>query len=168
MTSDLAVRIQQLEDRAAISERVVNYARAIDLADWNLFAECFTDPVHIDFSGAGMPASDFAREQFVEFARMGLGGFAARQHLSPNHVIEFGAADSDRAICYSYMYAQHFLPGAEGGDFYLMRGWYTNHMLRTAQGWKIERLTQHVNWVEGNKNAPLEAMARFQADQRER
>jgi len=164
LTTDLASRVRQLEDRAAISERVIKYAMAIDRADWDLFASCFTDPVHIDFSAAGMPASDFPRDVFVSFARAGLSGFTARQHLSPNHVIEFDESDQDRAICYSYMYAQHYLPGAEGGDFFLMRGSYTNHMLRMADGWRIESLTQYVSWAEGNEAAPAEAAARFQAE----
>jgi hypothetical protein len=42
------------------------------------------------------------------------------------------------------MYAQHLLEGAEGSKFYLLRGWYANHMLRTPDGWRIERLIQHV------------------------
>ena len=161
MTTDLAARIQRLEDRAAISERVIQYAVAIDRADWTLYTDCFTDPVHIDFSAAGMPAQDFPREQFVGFARSGLSGFTARQHLSPNHLIEFSDADPDQAVCTSYMYAQHYLEGAEGGDFFLMRGSYTNQLRRTADGWKIERLTQHLSWSEGNPSLPQQAAARF-------
>ena len=152
MTTDLTSRVRQLEDRNAISERVIKYAMAIDRADWDLFASCLTDPVHIDFSEAGMPAQDFPRDEFVGFTRNSLGSFTALQHLSPNHVIEFSATDPDRAICTSYMYAQHYLAGAEGGDFFLMRGSYTNHMLRTPDGWRIESLTQHVSWTEGNMN----------------
>lgn len=165
MTNDLAFRVQQLEDRNAISERVIKYALAVDRADWDLFASCFTDPVHIDFSEAGMPASDFPRDDFVAFARGGLSGFVARQHLSPNHVVEFDDTDPDRAVCYSYMYAQHYLPGAEGGDFFLMRGSYTNHMLRTPDGWRIESLTQHVSWTEGNEGLPAKAATLFQTEQ---
>lgn len=163
MTTDLASRIRQLEDRNAISERVIKYAMGIDRGDWEMFADCFTETVHIDFSAAGMPASDFPRDQFVAFARSGLSGFTARQHLSPNHVIEFDKTDADRAICYSYMYAQHYLPGAAGGDFFLMRGSYTNHMRRMPDGWRIESLTQHISWAEGNTGAPAEAAARFQS-----
>jgi hypothetical protein len=162
MTIDLAARIQTLEDRAAISERVITYATSIDRADWVAYANCFTDPVHIDFSEGGMPAADFERDQFVGFAAMGLGGFTARQHISPNHVITFDTTDPDRAICSSYMYAQHYLEGATGGDFYLMRGSYDNHMVRTDDGWKIERLVQHVSWLDGNTDAPAQAMARAQ------
>ncbi len=164
MTTDLAARVRQLEDRTAISERVITYALAIDRADWDLFASCFTDPVHIDFSAAGMPARDFPRDAFVAFAHAGLGGFAARQHLSPNHIIAFDDSDQDHAVCYSYMYAQHYLPGAAGGDSFLMHGSYTNHMRRTEDGWRIESLTQHVSWAEGNEDAPAEAAARFQAE----
>lgn len=165
MATDIMARVQQLEDRNAISERVIKYAMTVDRADWDSFASCFTDPVHIDFSEAGMPASDLPRDDFVAFARGGLGGFVARQHLSPNHVIEFDDTDPDRAVCYSYMYAQHYLPGVEGGDFFLMRGSYTNHMLRTPDGWRIESLTQHVSWAEGNTDLPARAAALFQTEQ---
>lgn len=160
-----AVRLQRLEDRVLISECVITYAVAIDRADWVMYAGCFTDPVHIDFSEAGLPANDFPRAAFVGFASAGLGGFTARQHLSPNHIVEFDETDPGRAICYSYMYAQHYLKDADGGDFFLMRGSYDNHMLRTADGWRIERLVQHLSWSEGNTDAPTQASARAQAQQ---
>ncbi len=165
MTLDFETRLRRLEDRNAISERVIAYAISVDRADWAMFSANFTDPVFIDFSAAGLPARDFARAEFVAFARGGLAGFTARQHLSPNHVIEFDPADPDRAVCFSYMYAQHYLPGAEGGDFFLMRGSYTNSLRRTAEGWQIERLVQHVSWPEGNLGLPAQAAARFQATQ---
>jgi hypothetical protein len=164
MTTDLEHRIRQLEDRVLISERVIKYAMGVDRRDWEMFAECFTDPVHADFSESGVPAADFARDELVELVRVPLSGFTATQHLSPNHVIEFDERDPDRAICYSYMYAQHYLKGSEGGDFFLLRGSYTNHMLRTAEGWRIERLTQHASWSDGNQNALTESTARSRDD----
>jgi hypothetical protein len=160
MSADLESRIRQLEDRALIGERVIKYAMGVDRADWEMFADCFTDPVHADFSVSGVPAADFARDDLVDLVRVPLSGFTATQHLSPNHVIEFDENDSDRAICYSYMYAQHYLEDSEGGDFFLLRGSYTNHMLRTSDGWRIESLTQHVSWSDGNQNALSEATAR--------
>ncbi|MEY9835794.1 nuclear transport factor 2 family protein [Streptacidiphilus sp. EB103A] len=163
MTADLEARIRRLEDRVSISDTVIRYATSIDRADWERYATCFTETVHVDFSEAGMPPGDFAREDFLGFARAGLGGFTARQHLSPNHEIEFDEDDPDRAVCRSYMYAQHHLEGAEGGDFFLMRGSYTNHMRRTADGWRIEKLVQHLSWSEGNQDAPAQAAARYRA-----
>jgi hypothetical protein len=37
-----------------------------------------------------------------------------------------------------------------GGDFLLLRGSYTNHLIRTADGWRIERLIQHISWREAH------------------
>ena len=146
MANDLAARIRRLEDRALISERVVKYAMAVDRGDWDMFADCFTDPVHADFSENGMPAADFARADLVAIVREAVAGFTATQHLSPNHVIEFDDIDPDRAICSSYMYAQHHQDRSDDGELFLLRGSYTNHMLRTSDGWRIERLVQHVSW----------------------
>ena len=160
--TSLEERVRRLEDRNAISERTIKYAAAIDAADWDAYGACFTDQIYVDFSDGGMPAKLWDRSEFVDFSRRGLSGFEARQHLSPNHVIEFVENDPDRAICYSYMYAQHHLPNAPGGDFFLMRGAYTGEMVRTELGWLIERLVQKITWIEGNQKAPAEAAKRFE------
>jgi hypothetical protein len=163
MTTDLEARVRRLEDRALISEQVIKYAVGVDRRDWAMFAECFTDPVYADFSQLGSPAGTSSRAELVGGIAKVLDEFAATQHLSPNHIIEFDENDPDRAVCHSYMYAQHLLEGSEGGEFYLLRGWYANHMLRTPEGWRIERLIQHVGWQEGNTNAVTEAATRGQS-----
>ena len=152
-TDSLEARIKRIEDRTAIIDLVIAYAVAIDEADWAGFAATMTDPVRIDFSEAGMPPADFPRDQFVGFASGVLEGWTARQHISPNHRVVFDETDPDKAICYSYMYAQHYKKDAPGGDFYLMRGSYDNELVRTADGWRITGITQHVSWLEGNPNA---------------
>jgi len=150
VTGELEARIRRLEDRALISECVIKYAVAVDRNDWEMFGDCFTDPVHTDYSENGMPAADLARAELAGIVRGALSRFPATQHLSPNHVIEFDESDADRAICHSYMYAQHQL---ESGDVFLLRGSYENHMLRTADGWRIENLIQHVSWSDGTAQA---------------
>ncbi|GAA0242793.1 nuclear transport factor 2 family protein [Cryptosporangium japonicum] len=97
-----------------------------------------------------MPAADFPREALVEFASQALEAWDARQHLSPNHGVVFDETDPDRAVCYSYMYAQHH---AKGEPVYLMRGSYDHHLVRTGDGWKISRVVQHISWTEGDPNA---------------
>ena len=155
MSQDFALRVQRLEDRNAISERVITYAMAIDDADWDAFRDCFTDIVHVDFSSAGMPAREFARDEFVAFARSGLSIFKARQHLSPNHLISFDERYPDRAHCRSYMYAQHYQPGSAMGEVFLMHGSYANGLRRTESGGKIDSLVQHVSWMDGAPDARL-------------
>src|SRR4030088_1769900 len=101
MTTDLESRIGRLEDRGQISDQVIKYAMGVDRRDWDMFAGCFTDPVHADFSASGRPAADFRRADLVGFVRQALSGFTATQHISPNHVIEFDDSDPGRAVCYS-------------------------------------------------------------------
>ncbi|MDQ1423919.1 MAG: hypothetical protein QOD72_1417 [Acidimicrobiaceae bacterium] len=151
MVTDLESRIRQLEDRALISERVIKYGLAVDRRDWKMFADCFTDPVHADYSENGVPVADFVRDDLVNMVRDAISGYTATQHISPNHTIEFDENDLDRAICHSYMYAQHHLERDHHNEFFLLRGSYTNHMLRTADGWRIERLIQHVSWRESRQ-----------------
>jgi SnoaL-like domain len=164
VTTDLASRIRRLEDRTQISEQVIKYAMGVDRRDWVMFAGCFTDPVHADFSAGGVPAGTVARDELVAQVSTALNGFTATQHLSPNHVIEFDDHDPDRAVCHSYMFAQHLIRGSDNGEYYLLRGAYTNRMLRTADGWRIEGIVQHRSWEYGNKNAVTEAIARSTAD----
>ena len=148
MTDDLESRVRRIEDRAHISETVIKYAVAVDQRDWDMFADCFTDPVHADYSENGLPATDFTRDDLVAVVREAVGGYTATQHLSPNHIIEFDDHDPDRAICTSYMYAQHHVDARDTGEFLLLRGSYTNRLVRTADGWRIERLIQHISWRE--------------------
>jgi hypothetical protein len=161
--ASLESRIRQLEDRTQISEQVIRYAMGVDRRDWAMFADCFTDPVHADFSGGGAPAATVSRADLVERVSTALDGFTVTQHISPNHVIEFDPSDPDRATCYSYMYAQHLLRGSASGEFYLLRGSYANYMRRTDDGWRIERIIQHRSWEDGNTGAVAEAIARSQA-----
>lgn len=162
MTAELEARLRRLEDRTAISECVIRYAISLDRADWELFRSCITDPIYIDFSDwSGMEPRDWPRDDWADFARNVLSGFEARQHLSPNHVITFDG--EDRATCISYMYAQHHLTGAEGGDSFLMRGSYTNELERSDDGWRIRSMTQHFDWGEGNERIFEASRARYAA-----
>lgn len=154
MTSpnSLERRIQRIEDRADIAAVAIRYAAAVDAADWEGFRDLFADVVHIDFSQAGMPASDFARDDFVAFARQGLEVWDARQHLSSNHEVTFSEDEPDTAVLRSYMFAQHHL---EGAPTFVMHGSYEHDLERSTQGWRITRLVQNVAWMDAPPAAML-------------
>ena len=148
MTSDLEHRVRALEDRAAITDIAIRFAYALDRADWDLYGSTLADEVFVDFREAtGIDPRIWTRGDWCRFAAEVLNGFVSRQHISTNHRIE---VDGDRATCLSYMYAQHYLPGAPGGDDLLMRGWYEYEMLRCPRGWQIDRMTLHYTWGTGN------------------
>lgn len=144
-TLTLDERIQRIEDRAEISALATRYAMAIDAHDWAGLAGLFTDTVHIDFSEAGLPAQEMTREEFAAFSEQGLGGWTRLQHLSPNHIVDFDDRDPDAARLTSYMFAQHH---ADGRPSFVMHGSYEHDVIRTAVGWKVARLTQHLFWMD--------------------
>jgi hypothetical protein len=59
------------------------------------------------------------------------------------------------------MNAQHLRRGAPGGDFFLMRGSYTNELQRKPGGWEINSMTQHFSWGEGNEDIFETSQERF-------
>jgi len=154
--SDLEDRVRRLEDRQSIVDVVIRYCVAVDSRDWVLFASCFAPTVRREIG-------ELTREEFVAIVEGALPGFRSTQHLSTNHVVTFDPADPDRAICESDMYAQHFLEASAAGTYYLLRARYTDQLIRTSDGWKIEAITTTNRWEEGNLNAVAEAIERVRA-----
>lgn len=152
--TDLESRIARLEDRAEISDVVTRYCTTVDARDWEGFATCFDESVATAFDSTGEPLETSPREEWVAQVAAVLDGFTHTQHISSNHVYEFGPA-SDRAICHSHMFAQHLLDGEADCSFYLLRATYTNHMVRTRQGWRIAGIHSHHRWVDGDEAAAI-------------
>jgi hypothetical protein len=64
-----------------------------------------------------------------------------------NHVI---TVDGDKALCIAYVQAQHYLPNEQGESTQTVGGYYTNHFVRTPQGWRIKSCKLTVTWNKGN------------------
>lgn len=150
---ELQRRVRLLEDRQEIVDLVIRYCVAVDRRDWDMFGSCLASSVRRD-SGV------LTREEFVAVVAGALPGFRSTQHLSSNQLVSFDTSDPDRAVCESDMYAQHFLEGSPGGDYYLLRARYRDEVVRTADGWKIEAITTTNRWEEGNLTAVAEAIER--------
>jgi len=145
----LEQQVQELSDRAAISDVVHRYATALDTHDWGLLRSIFMDELEMDFSSIGIPAGQFGAERWVEDARVLFAGFDATQHLSANHVHEIRG---DAATCTSYMRAEHFVLNNEGENYYTMGGYYVTRLLRTPDGWKVSGMALNVTWNRGNRH----------------
>ena len=149
----LSGELQRLIDRAAISDVVIAYATGVDSRDWALYRSIFTDPCTFDFSSwNGRPAVSMPTEDWVAGVRGTLSGFDATQHISSNHVITFGSepTGAERARCVSYMQAQHFLAD-QPVTHCTLGGYYTNDLVRTDNGWKIEHCQLTVTWSTGDR-----------------
>jgi hypothetical protein len=73
----------------------------------------------------------------------------ATQHLVGNHQVEI---DGDTATHRCQLHSQHVLAGTEGGDTYVVGGFYDDRLVRTADGWRITHRTMQQTWSSGNPN----------------
>jgi SnoaL-like domain len=71
----------------------------------------------------------------------------ASQHIVANHQV---TVDGDRATARCYFQAQHVRRSAQGSPNYIVAGRYQDQLVRTTDGWRIERRVLHVDWTDGN------------------
>ena len=135
-----------LLDRAELDEVMNRYAASIDLRDWARLRTVFADgEIEADFTSMGVkqvfrgPA-----ERWVDAVRQTITGFDATQHFFANHSAE---VDGDRAVDTRYMQARHQL----GPEHYTIGGYYTGHMVRTPEGWRIARYRLTVAFSDGDR-----------------
>jgi len=134
-----------LEDRVAVSDVVVEFARSLDAKDWQACRRCFTNEIETDYSDLrGEPPARIKADDFVAKRRAALENLKTL-HLSTNHLV---TVDGDRATCTSTAVIHRLRP--EDGERFDTYCAYTHTLLRTAVGWKIARVKQTVHWNAGN------------------
>jgi hypothetical protein len=142
--------LQQLADRAAISDVVHRYATAIDLRDWALLRTCFSDPVEADFTSFGTrEVFRGSADDWVAAVRSTIQGLDATQHLTANHVHEISG---DSAVCTAYIRARHVFDEADGENSYTIGGYYTWELARQDDGWRASKYAINVTWKSGNRH----------------
>jgi hypothetical protein len=130
------------DDRADIIQLLGLYA---DIADQKEFTELprrvFTDPLTLDFSSVtGMPPMETPLGQYTEILRGAFAPFAATHHAITGHVVDI---DGDRATIHAHVRAEHWLPeeaAGGGSNRWLVVGFYDNEAVRTADGWRLDRV----------------------------
>ena len=71
------------------------------------------------------------------------------QHLVGNHLV---IVDGDTGTHRCHLQSQHVLAGCEGGDNYIVGGYYDDRVVRTPDGWRIAHRLMQQTWTEGNPN----------------
>src|SRR5262245_61956972 len=135
-----------LLDRVELEDLMNRYATAIDLRDWACLNTVFAEgEIEADFTSMGVkqvfrgPA-----ERWIGTVRQTITGFDGTQHFFANHLAR---VDGDSAVDTRYMQARHQL----GPEHYTVGGYYTGHMIRTSDGWRIARYKLTVTWSDGNR-----------------
>jgi hypothetical protein len=148
---DVEDKLQWLVDRAEIVETVYKYATGIDTREFELHRSIFTDEIEVDFSSYAGGQEGYVKmsaDQWVEGLKGLFPGLDSTQHLMSNPRV---TVDGDRAICLVYMQAEHFLANREGDNWHAIGGYYTDDLVRTAEGWKVSRIKLTIFWQRGNK-----------------
>ena len=131
-----------LIDRADLIELLGRYA---DIADLKEFTELpglvFTDPLTLDFgSVADIPPMTMPLGDYLETLRTAFAPYTATHHAITGHVIEI---DGDSATIHAHVRAEHWIPDELAGDgprHWLVVGFYDNEAVRTADGWRLNRV----------------------------
>ena len=134
-----------LEDRAAVIDVVLSFARSLDVKDWEACRRCFADEIETDYSDLrGEPPSTVKADHFVALRRTALEKLKTL-HLSANHLV---TVEGDRATCVSAAVIHRFRP--EDGARFDTYCAYTHSLARGASGWKIQKVKQTVYWNTGD------------------
>lgn len=139
--------VQTVSDKLEIHELLARYARGVDDKDWELYRSVFTDDAFIDYSSAGFVAGP--RDEVVAALSQAFAAMPWSQHYITNVEI---AVDGDTAAVRAMFYNPMHLPGM--ADSSSCGGYYFHDMVRTADGWKSQRLVEQNRWFLNPMGAP--------------
>jgi SnoaL-like domain len=133
------VDLQAVSDKLEIQELFSRYARGVDMKDWDVYRSVFTDDAFIDYSLSGVVAGP--RDEVADWLEAGMAPMPWMQHFVTNFEIDL---DGDRATARVYFFNPMQLPAlAEPSS---CGGFYLHDLVRTADGWKSEKLVEHPMW----------------------
>jgi uncharacterized protein (TIGR02246 family) len=141
--TDPIEQVRWLVDRAAISDLLVDFARALDDQDWEGYAANYTPDGVLAISPT---ISHSGRNGLADFVAAGLGRYAGTHHLSTNHAI---TVDGDRATTRSYLIAAHVLDPEDPYRHADGAGWYRCTLHRTPEGWRFAHVTLEIRYLSG-------------------
>lgn len=136
-------------DKAAVIEVLNLYALALDARQWDLFDRVFAEDVTAVFGPAG--AAWEGLEEFKRSFAMFHDTLDSHVHTMMGHVVH---VDGDRAHAFSYGNWLLVREAAEGGSTWLGTGYYDDELVRTDEGWRIQRrVCRLLSWT-GNPSVP--------------
>ncbi|WP_435743255.1 nuclear transport factor 2 family protein [Nocardioides sp. SYSU DS0663] len=143
--------LQQLSDRAEITDVLIRYTRAIDTGDFDRLDTVFTPDARIDYTESGGIAEGYA-EVKPWLAEVLPAFFPKRMHTLGQVEIDL---DGDEARVAAYFHNPMPLP-ADGGDdgaggtkVVEFGGIYHHTMVRTVDGWRSRQLHEEIVWRRG-------------------
>jgi hypothetical protein len=144
------VDLQELSDRAEITDALVRYTRAIDTGEWDRLDTVFTPDAQIDYTESGGIAAGFADIK-PWLAEVLPAFFPQRMHTLGQVEIRL---DGDTAEVSAYFHNPMPLEvqgedGQREAKLVELGGIYHHSMTRTPDGWRSRQLREEVVWRRG-------------------
>jgi len=126
----------EIDDRTAIRELLLRYARGVDARDASLVASCFTS----DAAYRGALASGTITDALAALADA-MGRYEATRHAITAQEVE---VDGDSARSHADCTAQHWLPDGSSRTVGVR---YHDELARGPEGWRITRREVERLWT---------------------
>jgi hypothetical protein len=143
-----ALDLAELNDRAAVEEKILTLFIKTDEKDWPAVREVFTPQVKFDMSSlTGQAASTMAADAIAAMWEKGLAPIQAIHHQAGNFRYQFGPGGAD-VRCYGIAY--HYRAVKSHKNTRVFVGSYHFHLVRIEGAWKIDAIRYNSQFVDGN------------------
>lgn len=137
--------LQAITDRLEIEDVLSRYAWAIDTKEFDGLDDVFTPDAHLDYTSSGGEAG--AYPEVKAWLAAVLPHFPAYQHFVTNKQI---TVDGDAATSRSEFYNPMVMGKGDGTtSIFFVGGQYHDHLVRTANGWRITERVEISIWTDG-------------------
>lgn len=140
--------LQQLIDRAEITDALTRYTLAVDEGDFDRLDTVFTPDAHIDYTESGGVADAFPAVK--AWLAEALPAFSThRLHTIGQISFDFAEGGDAADVVAYFDNPMRIADGAGGERVVEVGGWYRHSFVRTADGWRSRRLHEQVVWTRG-------------------
>ena len=136
--------VQRLVDERDLIDLTIAYCWALDRRRYDDLAQVFTPDATGDYGLVQVRGID----EFKALVARSLDPLDLSQHIVGSHQV---SVDGDTASVRCHLHAQHTKRGTEGGDNYVIGGFYEDDAVRTVDGWRIAHRKLTMTWSEGNR-----------------
>lgn len=133
------------EDFQAIVNVAIAYTWALDTKNFDALQDVFAT----DATGMLNGVHCESRDAIIARISGSLLRLDFTQHLVGNHQVNI---TGDTATHRCQLHAQHVKTGTEGGDNFIIGGYYDDIFVRTSNDWRIQHRIMQPTWRSDNAN----------------
>lgn len=140
--------LQDLIDRAEITDAITRYTLAIDEGDFDRLDTVFTPDAHIDYTESGGVSDSYPVVK--AWLAEALPAFSThRVHMLGQVAIQLDDANEAAEVT-AYFHNPMRISDGKGGERVVeVGGTYHHSFVRTPDGWRSRRLHERVAWTRG-------------------